>query len=141
MILLSFNITYKNNKSIILFLNLFYKFFDNFLKINKITYIKKFSILKSPHIFKKAQDQFEQRIKNKKIIIFCNFYEAILLLKHSSIIFQDLNINNIFYLEIYKPLFIKSFKTNYIKKKNKKEIIKKYICIFNFITIKKLYKK
>ena len=58
-------------------LNIYIKFLEELLKMSKICYskislptrIKRITILKSPHVFKKAREQFELKIHKKNIII------------------------------------------------------------------------
>ena len=58
-------------------LNIYINFLEKLLKISKICYskisiptkIKRITILKSPHVFKKAREQFELKIYTKNIII------------------------------------------------------------------------
>jgi small subunit ribosomal protein S10 len=58
-------------------LNTYIKFLEKLLKIFNIYYskisvptkIKRITILKSPHVFKKAREQFELKVYTKNIII------------------------------------------------------------------------
>ena len=58
-------------------LEIYVKFFEKLLKISKTCYskisvpkkTKRITILKSPHVFKKAREQFELKIHTKVIIV------------------------------------------------------------------------
>lgn len=91
----------KNYKSI----NRFLVFFKHFIKQQKSIHffksfqkkekVKKITILKSPHVNKKAQEQFETRIISKKIV-FCSFQllkTLVLLKKIKHKLFPDIKIS------------------------------------------------
>ena len=66
-----------NNTNINLFLNFLIKKFNNYLgyKFNIIRLpktIKKYTVLRSPHINKKAREQFEMRIYTTQIVLEIN---------------------------------------------------------------------
>lgn len=72
---LSVNILFKNKTDLLKFYLFFHKditFNSNVLKKYKKKKIKKsgFTILKSPHVNKKAQDQFENRFFKKEIFLY-----------------------------------------------------------------------
>ena len=131
-------------------LNHFLLFFNSNAWINlnstkkysqKHTKIKKFTLLKSPHVNKKAQEQFEYKILKKEFIIqtIKNFQCLIFLKKLSFYLFPDINIKlkhkitniniNKLKLKFFNP---NNFKTNkyqnfkiinfnYLKKNNNKQ--------------------
>ena len=94
------NIKSNNIKSIIFFIKFlknFYKFYNlnySFFIISKPSKRKVFSILKSPHVNKISQEQFEIKTYNREIIIKTKTYLKFLLMfkKLNSSFFSDLNI-------------------------------------------------
>ena len=92
------------------------------LKIKKVKYYplsKKrtlFSILKSPHVNKAAQEQFEFKYSHRKIVIDSKYFQKILIIfkKYYSNMFCDIKIKVLFssinktstYRNIYLPLDI-----------------------------------
>jgi ribosomal protein S10 len=92
----------------------FLKFFVLFCNENKINFfikyfsqkqkIHKFTILKSPHVNKKAQEQFEYRLFSKKLNIFSfQILKFIIVLKKIQLkLFSDIKINIKFILNTIK---------------------------------------
>lgn len=98
----------KNTKTIFIYLSFIFNCLKKiFKKINKITKkIIKITILKSPHVHKKAQQQYEQQIV-KKQILFISFDKIKLLVffkNFINFIYQDINFNCYF---VVKPNYFK----------------------------------
>lgn len=62
--------------------------------LNKKSHIKKFSVLKSPHVNKTAQEQFEIRNYEKTMEIYChqNIFVLFLIKRLSNRLFRDVEI-------------------------------------------------
>ena len=113
-------------------LNEFLKFFNYFLKKNnpeilknlkitsKKTRFKKFSVLRSPHVHKQGQEQFELRKFSKKIVINRLLYPRFLvsLKKIKRVLFSDVRISIRYGTKHYvlAPNFFFNFTTNFSKK-------------------------
>lgn len=141
----------KNNQSLkffILFLNKINQpkinLSINYKKLK--TLIKKISLLKSPHVNKKAQKHFEYRIFTKKINIYLcynNIKFLIFLKKIKTQLFPEIKIkinfyfNNIFSKNLLNPknYFINSINKNKINNKNIKSCLK----IKNYLQILDCY--
>jgi hypothetical protein len=100
-LLLILNIKSKNKKSHIIMYNCLNNFFIFQKKtIFKKTRISKITLLKSPHIHKKAQQHFEQKLHKTTVVFILNSSTIFLLLKKLiDIVFLDNYIN---YKYIYK---------------------------------------
>ena len=81
--------------------------------INKKPNIKKFSVLKSPHVNKTAQEQFEIRNYEKTMEIYChqNIFVLFLIKRFSNSLFRDIEIKTKISTGNFKAL--KLFKTNF----------------------------
>ena len=112
-------------------MNHFFFFLKKYLTFNcdvvskyyqKKTSIKKVTLLKSPHVNKKAQEQFETRIFKKeiKMLINNNFKLLFLLKKINYNIYSDINIkikellnnNNFLTKKKFKIIGLNNFKIN-----------------------------
>lgn len=101
--IICFFIKTKNYHSLKIFskilISKFFKF--NIKKVKYYPLLKKrtlFSLLKSPHVNKTAQEQFEFKYSHRKIVIFSNNFLKILIIfkKYYSNIFSDLKIKLLF---------------------------------------------
>lgn len=150
---LKFKIKSKNIKSFLIFLALFYYLLDKFYiikkLINKNNYFTVFTLLKSPHINKTAQQHFGFKLYNKIIhILLVNFFNFILCLKiFKKYIFQDVSLvvlyNTIKIINI--NTIISLLKTYLFFFNNKvfliiyKKVIYYFINILNYIIVKILF--
>ena len=131
-------ISSKNKEALKYFsLNLFYRINkkQNFKSIkrykNLTPKIKKISLLKSPHIYKYAQEQFEFRVFKKKFdFLVTNYKKFLIFLKKVKINrFFDVNVKLLFKIKKFNNFFINTyFKKNlnyfiidnfFLKTKNK----------------------
>lgn len=129
-------ISSKNKNSLIRFLKLLQTFTDNKyftmkiiqIKFNKLKHKKIFTILKSPHVNKTAQTQFEYILNKKQITIFTDnslkflFFLKIILEK----LFSDIVIKIKIYTNIQKISNIHNIKNIELFKYNT-EVTLKYL--------------
>jgi hypothetical protein len=144
------NIKSKNKNSLINFLLFLYIFLLNNKKtiiFNKTNYISKLTLLKSPHVFKSAQHQFELKIYYTQILLFLNKKNnfIILLKKIIKNLFHDIKINFNFLINNNKFYFItdfylkfRTFFSNFFFKCKNNSILNKcniyyFLKLFNFI--------
>ena len=81
--------------------------------LNKKPKIKKFSVLKSPHVNKTAQEQFEIRNYEKTMEIYChqNIFVLFLIKRLSNNLFRDIEIKT--KISSSNTKMLKLFKTNF----------------------------
>lgn len=81
--------------------------------LNKKPKIKKFSVLKSPHVNKTAQEQFEIRNYEKTLEIYChqNIFVLFLIKRLSNNLFRDIKIKT--KISTNNTKILKLFKTNF----------------------------
>ena len=81
--------------------------------LNKKPKIKKFSVLKSPHVNKTAQEQFEIRNYEKTLEIYChqNIFVLFLIKRLSNNLFRDIKIKT--KISTNNTKMLKLFKTNF----------------------------
>ena len=119
----------KNINSILNFIKLFRKFYkiykltDSFFVSNKTSRRKMFSILRSPHVNKISQEQFEFKVYKREIIIQTKNYLKFLIMfkKLNKSIFSDLNITisllkkkNDYYSPILNKFYLNYIDSNYL---------------------------
>ena len=119
----------KNINSIINFIKFIKKFYkiykltDSFFMLNKPSKRKMFSILRSPHVNKISQEQFEIRIYKRELIIQTKNYLKFLIMfkKLNKSLFSDLNITislfikkNNYYDTITNNFYLKYIDSNYL---------------------------
>ena len=119
----------KNINSILNFIKLFIKFYkiykltDSFFVSNKTSRRKMFSILRSPHVNKISQEQFEFKVYKREIIIQTKNYLKFLIMfkKLNKSIFSDLNITisllkkkNDYYSPILNKFYLNYIDSNYL---------------------------
>lgn len=119
----------KNINSILNFIKLFKKFYrtykltNSFLILNKTSKRKMFSILRSPHVNKISQEQFEIRIYKRELIIQTRNYLKFLIMfkKLNKSLFSDLNITislfikkNNYYGPFINKFYLKYIDSNYL---------------------------
>ena len=119
----------KNINSIINFIKLLKKFYkiykltDSFFVSNKPRKRKMFSILRSPHVNKISQEQFEFKVYKREIIIQTKNYLKFLIMfkKLNKSIFSDLNITisllkkkNDYYSPILNKFYLNYIDSNYL---------------------------
>lgn len=115
-----FIILSSKNLSSINFSILFFKklLINNILK-NKFTFqkIKKLTLLKSPHIYKRAQEHLGSKFYMKKISIFTHNFSKLLIIikKVLNFAFYDLNIKIKHFLTFKIKFCLISFKSVYFK--------------------------
>ena len=113
------------NKFLILFSNVMKNKlkFSRILTVKSMTSIKKrITVLKSPHVNKKAQESFEVKNYRKVVIIFSLQYYIIFLIlkKLQNLVFNDVKIsiqansNNPKGIKFFKYLKIKNDKANFL---------------------------
>ena len=119
----------KNINSILNFIKLFRKFYkiykltDSFFVSNKTSRRKMFSILRSPHVNKISQEQFEIKIYKRELIIQTKNYLKFLIMfkKLNKSLFSDLNITislfikkNNYYDTITNKFYLNYIDSNYL---------------------------
>ena len=127
----------KNKKSNYYLYLLIFGYIKNVLKkinVNKNSKTK-FSVLKSPHVHKKAQQQIEENYYKKKIlfVLFENEKLFLILKKSFSTTFQDLAINYSFIHEgkKYNLFNMKFVKLNYRYERIKLKTLVNYFKVLN----------
>lgn len=80
---------------------------------NKKPKIKKFSVLKSPHVNKTAQEQFEIKNYEKTLEIYChqNIFVLFLMKRLSNSLFRDIKIKT--KISTNNTKMLRLFKTNF----------------------------
>lgn len=145
---ININIKSKNKNSLKQFLKIFKQFSnDKKLKLNQTLFLSKnknknkiFTILKSPHVNKTAQEQFKFVYYSKELKLNSSqTLKFLILLKNfQTIFFSDIQIKLNFVInpKKSKTKFINKFKPNNINLKNKYDInykqIKLYLLLFHF---------
>lgn len=129
MVIIRLIIKSKNINSILNFIKLFRKFYkiykltDSFFVSNKTSRRKMFSILRSPHVNKISQEQFEFKVYKREIIIQTKNYLKFLIMfkKLNKSIFSDLNITisllkkkNDYYSPILNKFYLNYIDSNYL---------------------------
>ena len=119
----------KNINSIINFIKFIKKFYkiykltDSFFMLNKSSKRKMFSILRSPHVNKISQEQFEIKIYKRELIIQTKNYLKFLIMfkKLNKSLFSDLNITislfikkNNYYDTITNKFYLNYIDSNYL---------------------------